>query len=100
MNTFAALADPIRTEIIDSLGQRPRTVNEIVSLFDVTQPAISRHLRVLREAGLVSGRPEGQTRVYHLNPAPLQELDTWLQRYRKFWASKLDALEQHMEENP
>ncbi len=100
MNTFAALADPVRTGIIDSLAERARTVNEIVSLFDVTQPAISRHLRVLREAGLVTVRPEGQSRVYALNPAPLREIDAWLQRYRKFWAGRLDDLERHLEENP
>lgn len=100
MNTFAALADPVRTGIIDSLVDRPRTVNEIVAMFDVTQPAISRHLRILRDVGLVYVKPEGQRRVYHLNPAPLREIDGWLQRYRKFWSGRLDNLERHLEENP
>lgn len=87
-------------KIIDAVATRPRTVNEIVEMFLVSQPAISRHLRVLREAGLVSVIPDGKTRVYHLDPRPLEELDGWLERYRKFWAGKLDALESHMEENP
>ena len=100
MNTFAALADPTRAEILDAVATRPRSVNEIVSLFDISQPAISRHLRVLRESGLVSVRPHGQNRVYHLEPRPLQEVDRWLDRYRRLWASRLDALESHMDEDP
>lgn len=95
-----ALADPVRVTIVESLAERPRSVNEVVSLFNLTQPAISHHLKVLRETGLVTATVEGQSRIYRLNPGPLQELDTWLQRYRKFWAAKLDDLEQHMEENP
>jgi len=100
VNTFAALADPTREAIVEAIAVRPRTVSEIVDLFAVSQPAISRHLRVLREAGLVHAVPEGKTRVYHLDPAPLEELDRWLHRYRRFWASKLDALEAHMDEEP
>lgn len=100
MNAFQALADPVRVSIVESLAVRPRSVSEVVSLFDLTQPAISHHLKVLRETGLVTSTAEGQSRIYRLNPRPLQELDAWLQRYRKFWASKLDALEAHMEENP
>ena len=100
MNTFAALADPTRAEILDVISRRPRTVNEIVARFDISQPAISRHLRVLREAGLVSVQPRGQTRVYKLETKPLQEIDTWLSRYRRFWADRLDALEHHMDEDP
>lgn len=100
MHAFAALADRTRIEIVDALAVRPRTVNEIVAMFSVTQPAISRHLKVLREAGLVTVKPEGKTRVYQLDPAPLREIDRWLDRYRRFWASKLDALEQYLEENP
>lgn len=100
MNTFQALADPTRVSIIDSLAVRPRTVNEVVSLFSLTQPAISHHLKVLREAGLVTSTTEGQARIYRLNPQPLQEIDTWLQRYRQLWASRLDDLESHMDRNP
>lgn len=100
MHAFAALADPTRTEIVEALAVRPRTVNEVVSMFSVTQPAISRHLKVLREAGLVRVVPEGKTRVYHLEPAPLQEIDQWLQKYRRFWSNKFDALEAFMDEEP
>lgn len=100
MNALQALADPVRVTIVESLAERPRSVNEVVSLFNLTQPAISHHLKVLRETGLVTATAEGQSRIYRLNPGPLQELDTWLQRYREFWAAKLHDLEQHMEENP
>ena len=98
MNAFAALADPTRAAIVDALADGGHTVNEIVALFPLTQPSISRHLRVLREAGLVSVLPEGQRRVYQLDPRPLREIDQWLERYRKFWSLKLDALERHMDE--
>jgi DNA-binding transcriptional ArsR family regulator len=97
VNTFAALADSIRLDIVESLAIRSRSVNELVGMFDVSQPAISRHLRVLREAGLVSAMPVGQSRVYRLDPAPLREIDAWLERYRGFWSSRLDALERHLE---
>ncbi len=98
MNTFAALADPTRVQIVDVLAKRARTVSEIVELFSISQPSISRHLRILREAGLVSVQPEGRQRLYHLDPRPLHEIDSWLERYRKFWARKLDSLEQHLDE--
>ena len=72
--------------------------SEIVELFSISQPSISRHLRILREAGLVSVQPEGRQRLYDLDPRPLHEIDSWLERYRKFWARKLDSLEQHLDE--
>jgi DNA-binding transcriptional ArsR family regulator len=100
MHAFAALADPTREGILNALAVRPRTVNEVVALFPITQPAISRHLKVLREAGLVTVVPTGKTRVYHLDPAPLREIDRWLDRYRRFWADRLDALESFMDEEP
>lgn len=100
MNAFQALADPVRVSIVESLAIRPRTVNEVVRLFDLTQPAISHHLKVLRETGLVTSTADGQSRIYRLNPRPLQELDTWLQQYRQFWATALDQLENHMDRNP
>jgi DNA-binding transcriptional ArsR family regulator len=100
MHAFAALADPTREEIVGALAMRPRTVNEIVGMFAITQPAISRHLKVLREAGLVRVVPDGKTRVYHLDPGPLREIDRWLERYRRFWAGRLDALEAFMDEEP
>lgn len=99
MNTFSALADPIRLDIVETLAVRSRSVNELVGMFDVSQPAISRHLRVLREAGLVSVMPVGQSRVYRLDPAPLREIDAWLERYRDLWSSRLDALEHHLEKD-
>ena len=98
MQAFGALADPTRARIVDSLAAGPRTVNEIVKLFSITQPSISRHLRILREAGLVSVHPEGRQRLYRLDPRPLREIDRWLDRYRQFWADRLDALERHMDQ--
>jgi DNA-binding transcriptional ArsR family regulator len=100
VRTFEALADDTRTGIIAALADRPHSVSEIVSLFDVSQPAISQHLRVLRDAGLVSVQPAGRSRIYHLDPRPLAEVDRWLDRYRRFWATRLNALESHMEANP
>ncbi len=98
MQAFGALADPTRAGIVDALAQGPRTVNEIVELFSISQPSISRHLRVLREAGLVRVEARGRSREYQLDVAPLREIDRWLDRYRRFWASKLDALERHMDQ--
>lgn len=97
MNAFAALGDPTRARIVDALAEGERSVNEIVALFSLTQPSISRHLRVLREAGLVSVHPSGQRRVYRLDPGPLREIDRWLDRHREFWARRLDDLERHMD---
>ena len=97
MQPFGALADPTRARIVEVLAAGPRTANEIVDLFPSTQPSISRHLRVLREAGLVAVQPSGRQRVYRLDPGPLREIDRWLDRYRRFWTDRLDALEQHMD---
>lgn len=98
MKAFAALADPTRARIVEALARRGRTVTEIVELFPISQPSISRHLRILREAGLVSVHPDGRRRVYQLDARPLRELDRWLDRYRRFWADQLDALERHLDE--
>ena len=98
MTTFAALADPTRASILDALAARPRTVNEIVGMFSISQPSISRHLKVLREAELVTVEKDGRCRIYRLNPAPLREVDRWLARYRRFWSSRLDALGEHLDE--
>jgi DNA-binding transcriptional ArsR family regulator len=95
---FAILADGTRRQILDLLVERDRSVNELVGAFHVSQPAISRHLRVLREAGLVRVRSAGQQRIYGLEAGPLAELDAWLTPYRRFWAERLDALEEHLEE--
>jgi len=100
MTVFAALADPTRVRILDLLNRRERSVGELVEQFELTQPAISQHLRVLKEAGLVASRADAQRRVYSINPGPLRQLDRWLQRYRKFWADELDSLERHLDRNP
>lgn len=93
MDALAALADPTRREIVELLAARDRNAGEIASHFDVSRPAVSRHLRVLREHGLVRARTEGQQRIYSLDTAPLEELDAWLARYRTFWTNRLDALD-------
>ena len=100
MTVFAALSDPTRVRILDLLCRRERSVGELVRQFELTQPAISQHLRVLREAGLVASRADAQRRVYRVNAAPLRKIDRWLEQYRKFWAGELDALERHLDRNP
>jgi DNA-binding transcriptional ArsR family regulator len=88
-----ALADPTRRQIVELLAERERDAGEIASHFRVSRPAVSRHLRVLREHGLVQSRSVAQRRVYSLEPAPLEELDAWLSKYRAFWTNRLDALD-------
>ncbi len=95
---FELLAEPTRRQIVSLLRERPRVVGELVSQLGVSQPGVSKHLRVLREGGLVRVRPDAQRRWYELNPAPLAELDAWLEPYRVLWAERVDALEQHLEE--
>ena len=95
---FEALAEPNRRRILDFLAQRERPVSDLVSLLQVSQPAVSKHLRVLRDAGLVEVRADAQRRLYRVRPEPLRELDDWLAPYRAMWASRLDALESHLEE--
>ncbi len=93
MNALEALAEPTRRRIVELLAERERSAGEIASQFRTSRPGISRHLRVLREHGLVRAREDGQRRLYSLDPVPLQELDEWLQRYRQFWDNRLDALD-------
>jgi len=95
---FEVLAEPNRRRILDSLLERERPVSDLVSLLRVSQPAVSKHLRVLRDAGLVEVRVDAQRRLYRLRAGPLRELDDWLAPYRAMWASRLDALESHLEE--
>jgi DNA-binding transcriptional ArsR family regulator len=98
---LAVLAEPTRRRILDLLLEQPRTVNQLVGALDGTsQPSASKHLRVLREAGLVNVRPEAQRRVYALRPHRLAELDAWLAPYRRLWEGRLDALEHHLDEHP
>jgi DNA-binding transcriptional ArsR family regulator len=92
------LAEPNRRRILDLLLDEPRSVGELTGALGLSQPGTSKHLRVLRDAGLVSVRQEAQRRVYELRPEPLAELDAWLSRYRRLWAGRLDALERHLDE--
>jgi DNA-binding transcriptional ArsR family regulator len=98
--TFAVLAEPSRREILDLLLDGERPVGELVDELGLSQPAVSKHLRVLREAGLVEVRPDAQRRLYRLRPGPLLELDEWLAPYRALWGRSLDRLGRHLEENP
>ena len=93
MRAIEALADPTRRRIVELLAEGDRTAGDLAAHFDTSRPGVSRHLRVLREHGLVRAREAGRTRVYSLDPTPLAELDDWLARYRRFWTNRLDALE-------
>ena len=97
VSTWTALADPHRRAVLELLRERPRAVGELVERLRLTQPGTSKHLRVLREAGLVSVRQDGQRRVYALRPGPIAELDAWLAPYRELWTDSLDALERHLD---
>jgi DNA-binding transcriptional ArsR family regulator len=92
VKALEALADPTRRTIVELLAERELTAGELAARFDTSRPAVSRHLRVLREHGLVRAREDGRQRVYSLDPEPLAELDEWLARYRSFWTNRLDAL--------
>lgn len=97
MDVFEAVAEPSRRALLDLLAEGERTAGELVAtLSNLTQPAVSRHLRVLREVGLVEVRPEGQRRIYALRADGLVEIDRWVGRYRRYWAEHLDALERHL----
>jgi DNA-binding transcriptional ArsR family regulator len=93
---FEVIAEPHRRRILDLLLEHPRPAGELTSLLRLTQPGTSRHLRVLREAGLVRVRHDAQRRWYELRPAGLAEIDAWLQPYRRLWAGRLDELERHI----
>lgn len=93
MNALEALAEPTRRRIVELLAEGERSAGEIASHFETSRPAVSRHLRVLREQGLVQVRDHAQKRFYSLDPGPLAELDAWLARYRCFWTNRLDALD-------
>ena len=98
MNSFEAVAEPNRRRILDLLRDGERPAGEIVEALAISQPGVSKHLRVLREAGLVSVRTDAQRRVYGLRAEPLSEIDAWLEPYRRFWSGRLDALERHLDE--
>jgi DNA-binding transcriptional ArsR family regulator len=96
-NVYEALADPTRRHVVELLANRERTAGELAAAFTVSRPAVSRHLRVLREAGLVRWRGDAQRRIYSLEPEPLDEVDAWLESVREFWRDHLDRLEGHLE---
>jgi DNA-binding transcriptional ArsR family regulator len=98
--SFAVLAEPTRREILDLLRDGERPVGDLVERLRMSQPAVSKHLRVLREAGLVEARADAQRRLYRIRPEPLVEIDEWLAPYRRLWSRSLDRLEKHLEENP
>jgi len=95
---FEVLAEPHRRRILDLVRDRERPVGELVDELDLSQPAVSKHLRILREAGLVEVRTDAQRRLYRVNPGPLRDLDAWLAPYRKMWSARLDDLERHLDD--
>jgi DNA-binding transcriptional ArsR family regulator len=95
---FDVIAEPTRRRILELLGERERPVTELVELLSLSQPGVSKHLRVLRDAGLVQVRQDGQRRWYQLDATPLAEVDAWLTPFRRFWSERLEALEKHLKE--
>jgi DNA-binding transcriptional ArsR family regulator len=98
VGAFAAISEPARRQILELLRERERPVGDLVEHLQLSQPGVSKHLRVLREAGLVRVRRDGKRRWYGLRAEPLAELDAWLAPYRELWGGRLDALEQHLDE--
>jgi DNA-binding transcriptional ArsR family regulator len=98
MDALTVLAEPTRRRIVDALRRHESSVGDLVTALAMSQPAISKHLRVLREAGIVSSRTAAQQRIYRLEPAPFHELDTWLAPYRSLWTVHLDALTRHLDQ--
>ncbi|WP_298455017.1 helix-turn-helix transcriptional regulator [uncultured Cellulomonas sp.] len=100
MSTYTALADPHRRHILELLRTGERPVNDLVEHLGLSQPGVSKHLRVLREAGLVASRSHGQQRLYALRTEPLVEIADWLEPYRMLWAARLDDLQRHLDSHP
>jgi len=96
LDVLEVIAEPTRRRILDAVRESEQSVNDLVERVGMHQPGVSRHLRVLRDAGLVDVRRDAQRRLYRLRPEPLMELDAWLEPYRAEWAGRLDALEQHL----
>ena len=97
LSVLDVIAEPTRRRILDAVRDGERSVSELVEEVGMHQPGVSRHLKVLRDAGLVEVRRDAQRRLYRLRPEPLMELDEWLEPYRREWANRLDALEQHLQ---
>lgn len=100
VSAYNALAEPHRRQILDLLRERERPVGELVDRLALSQPGVSKHLKVLRGAGLVTVRADGKRRLYALRAEPLAEVDAWLARYRALWSERLDDLQRHLEANP
>ena len=96
-NVLEVIAEPTRRRILDAVRDGERSVGDLVEIVGMHQPGVSRHLKVLRDVGLVEARPDAQRRLYRLRPEPLQELDAWLEPYRAEWSTRIDALERHLE---
>lgn len=98
MDTFTALADPTRRQIVEALAQAETAFGDLADRFDMSRPAVSQHLKVLRDAGIVTARAEAQRRIYRLSDDGLDELDAWLCTVRKYWNARLDKLEELLAE--
>jgi DNA-binding transcriptional ArsR family regulator len=96
-SAFAVIAEPHRRAILSMLSSSELSVGELMHHLSLPQPSVSKHLKVLRQGGFVESRVEAQRRVYRLNPQPLQEVDAWLEPFRRFWSKHVDALEEHLE---
>ena len=99
VDAIAVLAEPTRRRILDELRLADSSVGQLVDRLAMSQPAVSKHLKVLREAGYVTSRTAAQQRIYSLEPGPFRALDAWLAPYRRMWTRHLDALERHLEES-
>lgn len=97
MTVFEALADPTRRRIVELVAERERSAGEIAAAFSISRPGVSKHLRVLREDGILSARGEGTRRLYSLEPDALDEVEGWIDRCRSFWQNRLDALETELQ---
>jgi DNA-binding transcriptional ArsR family regulator len=100
MSVFDVVAEPSRRRILDLLSDAERPVGELVARLELSQPAVSKHLRILREAGLVEVRGDAQRRLYRVRPEPLRAIDDWLTPYRRLWARRLDDLARHLDTMP
>jgi DNA-binding transcriptional ArsR family regulator len=96
-STFAIIAEPSRRAILSLLASAERSVGDIEEQLRLSQPSVSKHLRVLREAGFVESRVDAQRRLYRIRPEPLMEVDAWLAPFRRFWSVHVDALERHLD---
>jgi DNA-binding transcriptional ArsR family regulator len=99
LSTFDVLAEPTRRRILDLLIETEQPVGDLVATLDISQPGVSKHLRVLREAGLVEARTDAQRRIYRVRPEPFVEIDAWLEPFRRLWGGTLDALERHLDDD-